>query len=158
MILLRTWHGIADHFPVRLSEWVMAYPALGMAAALRLQPDMFEKTPSLATLATWGDETTWSVIILLCGTVRLLALTVNGTFHSFRYAPHLRIAASLVCGLFWSQFCLGVMQTALAGTGAWSGVVAYSTLVLLELLNVYRASSDVGAWVRSVRHAGVERP
>ena len=158
MILLRTWHGIANHFPVRVSEWIMAYPALAMAAALRLQPDMFDLSPSFHALATWGDETSWSVVVLLCGTMRLVALTVNGTFHAFRYAPHLRILASVVCGLFWSQFCLGVMQAAVGGTGPWSGVVAYSTLALIELMNVYRGSADVGAWMRSVRNAGVGQP
>lgn len=153
MILLRTWTGIADHLPVRWSEWIMALPALGMAAALSYQPDMFSMSPSFARMEAWADESTWAMTVLLCGTARLLALAVNGTFLTFRYSPHLRAAASLVGGLFWSQFCLGILSAALGGQGAWSGVVAYGTLAVIELVNTYRSCVDVGAWVRERGHA-----
>jgi hypothetical protein len=156
MILLRTWHGIADHFPFRWSEWIMAYPALGMAAALELQPDMFSLAPTFHTLAEWGDEAAWGYAILGCGTLRLIALAVNGTFEAFRYAPHIRVAAAIVAGFFWSQFSLGILFVALSGEGAWSGVVAYSTLALIELFNVFRASQDIGAWVRSRKDAAMD--
>lgn len=156
MILLRTWHGIADHFPFRWSEWLMAYPALGMAAALHAQPDMFSLSASFDALADWADEMAWGYAILGCGTLRLLALAINGTFKSFRYAPHIRVAAAIVAGFFWSQFCLGILAAAVRGEGAWSGVVAYSTLALIELFNVFRASQDIGVWVRSRKDAALD--
>lgn len=145
MITVRRVHrGIADHFPIRLSEWLMAYAATGMGIALMVQPEMFSTSPSFSTLQQWGDEGFWSVICLLCATVRLLALTVNGTFDNFRYSPHIRLGASVVAITFWSQFTLGFTVAYLFNGGSASAVFAYSTFVLAELANIYRAWADIG--------------
>ena len=149
MILLRTWSGIRDHFPARVAEWIMVVPALGLALAFDLQPHMFNISPTFGRLQEWADEETWKAICLAVGTVRLIALTVNGTFASFRYAPHLRALAALLCGLFWAQFSLGLLLPYLEGTGALALFVAISTLALFELANLFRASADVGAWARA---------
>ena len=144
MIVLRITRGIAAHFPVRLTEWAMLWPSLLMGLALVMQPTMFETSPSFVTLARWGDEIPWAVVVLSCSALRMTALTVNGTFESFRYSPHLRCVASIAGLAFWSQFCLGFLISAIFGDGAWSAPVAYSTLALLELANLYRSGSDIG--------------
>lgn len=144
MILLRTWQGIAHHFHARVTEWLMIWPAFWMGLALTGQPDMFSVSPSFATLASWADEMTWATLVLTCAICRAVALVVNGTFESFRYSPIIRGFASLLGVLFWSQFCLGLLVTALFAGGAWSGPVIYSTAVLAEVINVFRSWSDVG--------------
>jgi hypothetical protein len=120
-----------------------------MGLAFKLQPDMFLASPSFAQVAYWADQPTWAAIVLACAIVRLLALVVNGTFHAFRFSPHFRAAASLVGVLFWAQYCLGFVMTAIYSGGAWSAVVAYSSFVILELVNVSRSVHDV----RRVREA-----
>ena len=144
MIVLRITRGIAAHFPVRKTEWLMLFPSFAMGAALVLQPAMFETSPSFGTLARWGDQSMWATVVLTCSLFRLFALVINGTFDNFRYSPHLRTVSSLIGLLFWSQFGLGFLVSALFGGGAWSAPVAYSTFALAELLNFYQSGSDIG--------------
>jgi hypothetical protein len=44
----------------------------------------------------------------------------------------------------WSQISLRFLMAFLNGGGALSGVVGWSTMVLLEIMNVYGSWSDVG--------------
>lgn len=149
IIARRIADGIYAHFPIRFTEWIMIWPALGMGMALFFQTDMFTTSPSYETVGRWADEGTWSTAVLICAIVRLLALIVNGTFRSFRYSPHLRLLASVVGMLFWSQFTVGFLSAALFGAGAWSGVVAYSTMLIMEFANFYRSQVDC---LRAKRH------
>lgn len=144
MIIVRVYRGIADHFPIRVSEWVMLWPAMLLWIGLQVDPDMFSKSASFSFLADWGDELTWSWVIAVCALFRLAALTINGTFQGFEFSPHIRAAASLVGVAIWSQVSLGFLMAYLFADGAISGVIAWSTMVILELLNVHRSWSDVG--------------
>lgn len=139
----RITNGIVSHFPVRISEWIMIWPTIGIGLALKEQPDMFSTSPSFATIAGIANEMTLSLAALLCAFIRLIALAVNGTFQGFGISPHLRLFASLIGLLFWSQFTFGFLDAALSRGGAWSAVIAYSTLMVLELANAYRSWVDV---------------
>lgn len=144
IILRRVYDGVADHFPIRVSEWIMLWPAMGLWVGLQLDPNMFGKSPSFAYLAAWGDEGTWGSIIGLCAVLRLAALTINGTFQGFAFSPHIRAGASLAGVAIWSQISLGFLMAYLFSGGAFSGFVAWSTPVIAELWNVFRSWSDVG--------------
>lgn len=143
LIVRRITHGIVGHFPIRISEWTMIYPTIGMGLALKEQPDMFTTSQSFATIQNIASEMTLSVIVLICALIRLIALVVNGTFQGFGISPHLRLFASMVGLVFWSQFALGFLDAALFKGGAWSAVIAYSTFVIFEYVNAYRSWSDV---------------
>lgn len=150
MIVVRSLgHGIRSHFQIRLTEWVMLYPAVFMAMALLLQPNMFETSKSYNVIAGWAQEGVWAIVVLLCAVIRLSALVVNGTFENFRFSPHLRLSAAVVSIIFWSQFTLGFLSAALFHGGAWSAPIIYSTVCLLELVNIYRTSADIGATSRT---------
>lgn len=143
MIVVRVITGIRSHWHVRATEWLMIYPAVAMGAALIYQPDMFQTSKSFADVAEWMTQAQWSLLALSCALVRIIALTVNGTFETFRYSPHMRALASFTGIFFWSQFCLGLLSTALYGGGSWSGPIMYSTACLMELLNIYRSWMDI---------------
>lgn len=149
IIVRRITDGISAHFPIRFTEWIMVWPTVFMGIALWLQADMFETAPSYHKVAQWADESTWATMVLICAVVRLLALVVNGTFHSFRYSPHFRLVASLVGMAFWSQFTVGFLNAAVFYGGSWSEVVAYSTMLVMEFANFYRSLVDA---LRVKRH------
>jgi hypothetical protein len=144
MVFIRLRDGIAQHFTVRLSEWLMLFPTVGMWAALKVQTEMFTVSPSFVHLASWASESTWAAIIFVCGIARMAALIVNGTFDEFRFSPHVRCAAAVTCALFWSQFSLGFFYAYWSHGGALSAFVAYTAFTIFELANVYRSSRDVG--------------
>lgn len=145
IVLRRVAGGIRDHWDVRSSEWLMLYPAVGIGIALLAQPNMFASSPSFDTIARFNsDEGMWATLVLLCALLRLVALTVNGTFKSFPYSPHMRMAASLAGILFWSQWALGFVNSWLFDGGALTAVFAYSAFCLAELLNWSRSWADIG--------------
>lgn len=148
MITLRLARGVASHFQIRLTEWLLLWPSAGMGVVLLWQKDLFEVSPSFSQLANWGDQYVWACVVLACAVVRVAALIVNGTFDSFRYSPHIRAGASLIAMFFWSQFCLGFLIAAMTGEGAWTAVPAYSTFILAELANLFRSGSDIGRLTR----------
>ena len=144
MIILRIADGIYEHFPARVSEWIMTCAILGWSAVLAADPLTFSTSPSFSVLATYAGETGWSFICLAVGLLRLSALIVNGTFRTFRYSPHLRGVASVIACVFWGQIALGVFVAWWLG-GSGTGVIAYSTFMVIELWNLFRAWADVGA-------------
>lgn len=144
MIALRVARGITEHFPMRVTEWLMLFPAFAMGLALLMQTDMFQTSPSFLTLAQWADQPVWAFAVLLCAGARIMSLTINGTFSGFRFSPHMRAGASLIGVAFWSQYALGFLVSALYGGGSWSAPIMYSTAVLFELVNTYRSWADVG--------------
>ena len=143
LIVRRMARGVRAHFHVRVTEWAMVYPTLGMSVALMFQTDMFETSPSFSELARWATEGAASCVAMLCALVRFAALVVNGTFRSFPFSPHLRAGASLLGAAFWWQVTLGFAMAAVDGRGAWSAVVAYSTLLILEAVNISRSFADI---------------
>ena len=145
IFLRRISKGIASHFDVRVSEWVMVIPCIGIGIALNLQRTMFETSPSFARLNEWMDEPQWALLAITCAILRVVALTVNGTFEAFRFSPHIRILAAFFSGWFWFQFMVGFALSAVYDGGSFSGPVVYSTLFILEAVNAYRASKDFSA-------------
>jgi hypothetical protein len=144
MIVVRVTTGIKQHFQIRISEWLMVPLYFAMYYGFMVQPDMFSKSPSFYQLRQWATEETWATLLLVCGLARLVALIVNGTFQSFPYSPHIRMATSTMGAVFWSQFSLGFLIAYIAGVGAFSAVAAYATFTAFELANLYRSSRDVG--------------
>lgn len=144
MIFLRVYDGIANHFPIRRMEWLMAVPAVAMSIALQVQPDMFEVSPSFEALKGWANEETWAWACLALALARLMALTINGTFQSFRWSPAIRAGASVVGALLWANVTAGFAASYLFDGGAASAVIAWATLSLAECLNVYQTWGDLG--------------
>ena len=144
-IVLRIGQGIAEHFPIRVSEWVMTYPLIGWGLVLWADPSTFERSASFSELARWWDESTWAVICLNLAVCRLAALVINGTFKAqFPYSPHLRGFAAFLSCIFWGQVVLGVLIAAQTSGGAWTGFVAYTTFMALDVWNMMRAWADIG--------------
>jgi hypothetical protein len=143
VVLFRIYRGVKNHLPFRWTEWLMLWPAFGMWVALQLDPAMFTKSPSFTYLAHYATEATWATVLGFLGVLRLFALTVNGTFEGFAFSPHIRAFSALVGVLIWSRFSLGIFMAAVNSEGAASGVIAWSLPVMIELVNTYRAWSDV---------------
>jgi hypothetical protein len=151
-IVLRVGQGIAEHFPIRVSEWIMLVPLLGWAWTLLLDPLTFDKSTSFAEMARWADELTWSWICFAAAFLRLVALVVNGTFKAtFPYSPQLRGFASFVICIFWGQITLGILVSVANNGGVMTGFWAYLGFMLLEMWNLLRAWFDVGA-LKAARH------
>jgi len=143
-LIVRLYRGIADHFTIRWTEWAMLWPAFYMWVTFAANPDLFSRSPSFATLASWFDETTWGLIFWVTMVFRFAALAINGTFKGFEFSPHIRAAASFVGVLTWSQVSLGFLVAWQFGSGLPTAFGIYTLPVILEFMNVWRSWLDVG--------------
>lgn len=141
-VVRRLISGITDHFPIRRSEWGMTFAACGMAFVLNNQHDVFAISPAFSVLAQQADQTTWLAIVSIIAVVRVIALVVNGTFTSFRYSPHLRMFASILGFIFWTQYAMGIAIAAWKTGSSTTGIVAYGVFCYFEMCNTYQSSKD----------------
>ncbi|MCF6126083.1 hypothetical protein EN904_10600 [Mesorhizobium sp. M7A.F.Ca.CA.001.07.2.1] len=145
MIVLRIAGGIREHFGMRVTEWIMTGALFGWSGCLAMDPLTFDRSPSMAIIATYGNEAFWANVCLMTALLRLGALIVNGTFKGFRYSPHFRAGASIASCVFWGQIALGVLVAVLTADGSGTGVIVYLTFMTIEMWNLFRAWADVGA-------------
>jgi len=150
MAIARIRTGIRSHFQARMTEWLMLFPSVTHGIVFLSQPNLFDVSPSFDGLERYATQEMWGVVVLMCAIVRLAALMVNGTFETFRYSPHMRLAASIVGCLFWMTYDLGFLTAALFSGGSWTAIAAITSFVLFECVNVYRTSSDVEINKRAV--------
>ncbi len=122
----------------------MLWPTFGLWVTFSANPDLFSRSRSFTTMASWFDETTWSFIFGIAMLCRLAALAINGTFKGFEFSPHIRAGASLVGVLIWSQISLGFLLSYFNDGGLPTAFVIYTLPVLLELMNTWRSLMDVG--------------
>lgn len=144
-MFLRIVEGVAEHFPVRVGEWIMAASMIAWAWVVWLEPDTFERSTTLTMLARIADPQMWSTICVTAGFTRLIALLINGTFRQrFKYSAHLRGLAALLACFIWGQITLQILVGYMRFDGILIGAVPYGTLMLLDMWNLFRAWADVG--------------
>ncbi len=143
-LYIRLYRGIADHFPIRWTEWAMLWPTFGLWVTFAMYPDLFSRSASFTKMAAWFTESTWSMVFGMAMVCRFAALAINGTFKGFEFSPHIRAGASLVGVLIWSQISLGFLLSWLNDGGLPTAFVIYTLPVILELMNAWRSFLDVG--------------
>ena len=138
MIILRIWDGAIDHFPVRRSEWINTF-AMGGWAAITLSDDRGLLGP-WTMLGKLANETFWVFLFITLSLIRLIVLTVNGTFPKSwygRWAPHARVATALLATLAWFQLFMACVYS-------WptTGIIAYGAFFVSDALNTLSASAE----------------
>lgn len=139
MLILRIGRGVIDHFPVRRSEWINSLVMFGWGAILA-----FDNLPLYGiwtNLSLSLSEAAWSSMLMTIAALRLLALTINGTFPKSwygRWSPHVRVAMSMICALAWMQLVLAGMKAPVWSTA----VVAYAGYFVSDVLNTWSAAAE----------------
>ncbi len=138
--ILRFWRGITAHLATRITEWVAAAFMLQLGWTLYMPPDVLPGQPAWALLTQILFETTWGMVMLAIAALRVLALSINGTYQGFRFSPHVRaLTAFLGCGI-WLQVVLSLWLSQVPGTA----LGTYRIILALECWNLWRAGLDVG--------------
>jgi len=139
MLILRIGRGVIDHFPVRRSEWISACVMIAWGAILTL--DGLPLYGSWVYLSVNLTEQAWAALLICLGFVRLIVLTINGSFPTTWYgkwAPHVRVATSLICTLAWLQLVLAGIKAPIWSTG----VAAYAGYFVSDMLNTFSGSAE----------------
>lgn len=141
MVVLRVIRGIHDHFPARASEWALSVMLFNLGLILALPRQTLQESPSLSGLARIASEDVWAWALLIIGSVRLMALVINGTFvHTTygRWSPHVRAFLAFASCFFWMQITVGLTLSPTFATGL--GI--YPVLLALDMYNTARAAGD----------------
>lgn len=132
---------IADHFPARAPEWIMTAALIWWGVILALPNETFSQSQAWARMARLGTEQHWAAAAIVIGTLRLIALIINGTLWRTWYgqwSPHVRSIGSLLSSAMWAMIAVGLTDAPYITTG----LAAYPALALIDLRNASRAKSD----------------
>lgn len=131
----------------RAIEWFAALCLIWFATCVLMPGDMLSAPRFAALLSYRIPEKTLGVILLICGTLRLLALFINGRRPS---TPYARVAFAIVGVFIWMPLAKASFTAAslhpegvfygLSSVGAGGGM--YFLLGVFEIFSVYRAMSD----------------
>ena len=147
MITVRVAHGISSHFMIRFKEWVWAIVFLLMGGQLARDEQTFAAAPLVyRILAGYFSEETWARILIVMGAVRIIALSLNGTFGWFRgISPIVRAAVAFLSAGIW--FALGTGFYAAFPIGI--TCFAFWGLMVAEIYNAYVIAGEAGTAYRS---------
>ena len=148
LIIVSMIHGIAGHFPVRVTCWVLSAILLNMGFVLVGRPDFFHEQKVYLFMARVGSPEFWGITCILLGILRVLSLIINGTVPWFHWTPHMRSGLATLSCLIWFQFTIGFLTTPLSGLG----VAVYPFLLLLDFYNAFMASIEAASEVNIREH------
>jgi hypothetical protein len=145
------WTGITEQWPGRRFEWLMGIGAIAIGVGLTVQPQMFDLARHYHTLEGWASEAVFAKLFFLCGVLRLVALTINGTFATFRYSPLILVLSSMAGAFLWGAFSYSFFtayaQTAGQGPALEASVgpaIVYGLHCLAEVMNTGTAAEAMG--------------
>jgi hypothetical protein len=135
--------GVVDHFPARVSEWILAGVMVSWGWRVLQPGEMFAATPAFREMARMAPEEVWGLAAIVIGLVRLAALVINGTFASTwygRWSPHVRGVMSALSMFIFVSISIGLWLSGAENTG----MAVYPWLAVLDFWNVRRAFQDAG--------------
>ena len=142
MIIAHIRDNFANAFFPRLSEWYCASMLMGLGFILSGNPELMSssKTSAYQLLLMIATQETWSTVMKVFATVRLLILLING---AWARSPHLRSISAFMTCFFWTQIALSFLPIMGLGFGMAAGHL------VLDFANSIRAARDA----RIIDHA-----
>lgn len=122
-------------FPVRVMEWLLAGLMVSWGVgAWNLSQEVWNSA-HYSGLSRLADQHAWGAIAATIGLLRFAALMRNG---GWRPSPHLRAICAFLACFMWLQLTLGFMASDITSLA----IAIYPWLLLADIYNVFRASSD----------------
>lgn len=104
-----------ETYPLRRSEWLLAFAMLGMGITYIANPTLFDR-PYFTTMERVAPQWAWAWGFVVIGAARLFALIRNG---GWRRSPHLRAAGAALAAMGWFQLALAAIQNDFVGQTVW---------------------------------------
>lgn len=133
--------GVSRHFESRITEWAMGGTIMWWGAKLIGPENVWHDSAPWAEMLRWLPENTWGWVCIVLGLLRLIALTVNGTFADTaysRFSPHVRGITAIAGATVWFMIFVSVSAVPTAGSGI------YQLPLVLDLWCVFHAWREVG--------------
>lgn len=143
-VISRFVKGITDHFILRYPGWIMSTLMIVIGFDFLDNVELFQN-------GGWGDpvrfiylqrvlssQTAWAEAFIAVGALRILALTINGSFPGFPWSPHIRCLGHALACFPWIQICLA---TWIHASGTTFGV--YCALLGFDVMEAYKAALEI---------------
>lgn len=142
---------LKQHFPARWPEWFMSALLVTWGGYTVLFPEIFTQ-PATAALVrgmiemagNFPPSAVWGLTALSVGVVRAVALFING---AYTRTPLIRVLMSFASSFIFTQVSIGFLKS---GVPNW-GLVVYPGLVVMDIVSVYRAATDM-VYAEKTRH------
>lgn len=127
-------------FLERLTEWLFAAQLLSWGLILLRPEDTFSLSRAMMPLERIASENAWGWYAVAVGTVRLIALFINGWVVPHTYL--FRLGCCFLSILAWLTISLGSMDAGTASTAL--GI--YPWIALAEMVCLWRIGRDYANW------------
>ena len=125
------------NFRRRLLEWLTSTIIFLLGIIMLISPESFDK-PTLSMFYDYLQV--WTPTLLIVGTLRIIALLINGHWHGG--TPLLRLLGSLSGAAIFGAILGSLLQVSPWWTIPF-GVVTYSVLTMGEMLNSFFTATDM---------------
>ena len=130
------WTKIVSHVHPRFMEWYVAIQLLMWGIILLGPSDVYTSGHAFDVLARLISEESLGVIMFVLGSIRVLALIVNGSVP--RLTPIVRIVGAFIGCFVW--FCISVSFAESGVFSTW--IAAWPMAFIAEFANLYRGARD----------------
>lgn len=130
MIIVNKFRG---RFRQRAPEWILAIGMLWWGLLTLAVPSLFERE-FYYPLDLLMSQPFWGVAATMVGTIRLIALFINGLW---RPTAHFRAITAIFSIFLWTSLLLASLST-----GAVLGVPTFSMLLALDTMALWWAAGD----------------
>lgn len=144
-MLLRIVTGVRDHFEDRFWEWAGAITTAWWGLKVSGSTTAWTNEEAWRLMTNFFgfpiEENTWGFLFMIVGSIQLLALIINGTFHDTAYAhhsPRVRAITASVSAAMWFLVWMSVLNSGGAGSGI------YHLPVVVSLWSMRHAWKDTG--------------
>lgn len=125
------------HFEARSPEWFNGILLFVWGSFLILNPEMFYG-PAAYVYSGMNDlapQELWGYGALIIGTIRLVALFING---QWGVTPLIRVVTSFLSVFVWFWISVGLYRSG----SPQMGMVIYPALMFADMFSAFRAASD----------------
>lgn len=136
MIHLHVWQSLRRTFPIRKSEWAMAFATVAFWLVLSLNPHLFENFDGYDALAARAPQWFWAWFCFVIGVGRVAALFVNGAYWR---SPHARAVCAFINCYLWYQMTMGFSEN--LGVA----MIFAGTFFVIDALNFKQAFVEAAA-------------
>ena len=123
------------HFEQRAIEWWSAGAMASWGFMVLLFPNMFILNPACHALLTFAPQNVWGLAAMIAGSVRLVALFINGMWYR---TPAIRWLTTMVSIFIWFCITAAFVSSPIINMG----IAVYGWHIFADMYSAYRSAMD----------------
>ncbi len=124
-----------ETFRERMPEWVQAVGMLLWGLLVIMSVGVFDSQTFYQPLLLLMSQTSWGVLSMAVGGIRLVFLVING---AWRPSAHIRAIGCVLGCMLWSSLVISALSLPWLS----SSVAVYSILLALDLFSLWFSAGD----------------